>query len=222
MQNDQSCTVAVVTGGHSYDVPNFHRLFRSLDGVDAYVQSIDDFASSSKAVRQSYDAVVFYIMMIAGPVDEGLPWYAGKPLTALSELGETPQGIVVLHHALLAYPQWPAWGELVGIKDNRNFGYYFGETVTTRIDNPSHPITHELSGWTMIDETYVMPDAGPGCDVLLSYEHPKSNRTIAWARPYRQSRVFCYQAGHDNLTWADANFREVLRRGIRWAAKGAA
>lgn len=213
-----ACRVAVVTGGHSYDVPNFHRLFRDLAGVDAYIQSMDDFASSPKETRQSYDAVVFYIMLMAGPTDEGLAWYAGKPLTALSELGETSQGIVVLHHALLAYPEWPAWGELVGIPQNRNFGYHFGETVTTRIDNPAHPITQGIGSWTMVDETYIMPDAGPDSDVLLSYDHPKSNRTIAWARAYRRSRVFCYQAGHDNTAWANPSFREVLRRGILWSA----
>jgi type 1 glutamine amidotransferase len=31
--------------------------------------------------------------------------------------------------------------------------------------------------------------------------------------------VFCYQAGHDNVTWQDPNFREVLRRGLLWSAR---
>lgn len=41
-------TVAVITGGHSYDVMSFQRLFRSLDGVEAYIQHMDDFATSSE------------------------------------------------------------------------------------------------------------------------------------------------------------------------------
>ena len=56
--------VAVVTGGHPYDVQDFHRLFRSLTGVEAFIQHMEDFAVSSEAVRDSYDVVVFYIMLI--------------------------------------------------------------------------------------------------------------------------------------------------------------
>ena len=41
--------------------------------------------------------------------------------TALSELGETQQGIVVWHHALLGHPDWPLWSDLIGI-ENRQFG----------------------------------------------------------------------------------------------------
>ena len=63
-----------------------------------------------------------------------------------------------------------------------------------------------------------MADVSAGSRVLLTYDHPRSMRTIAWTREFRQSRVFCYQAGHDNATWPDPSFREVLRRGIRWSA----
>ena len=109
---------AVVTGGHKYDLVNFHDLFHRLDGVQPYIQHMDDFASSPEEVRDSYDTVVFYIMLMEGPNDEGLAgWYAGKPKTALEHLGETQQGILVLHHAILAYPQWPLWNEIVGIED---------------------------------------------------------------------------------------------------------
>ncbi len=215
---DTPLSVAVVTGGHSYDVPNFHRLFRALPGLDVYIQHIDDYTSSSTAVRQAYDVVLFYTMMMETPRDDGQPWYAGQPLTALHELGATDQGIVVLHHALLDYPTWAPWSELVGIAE-RGFGYAIGETVTTQIADPTHPITQGLAPWTMIDETYTLADAGADSRVLLTYDHPKSNRTIAWTRQYRAARVFCYQAGHDNDTWQDTNFREVLRRGIAWAGQ---
>ena len=210
--------VAVITGGHCFDVPNFHKLFKSFDGMDITIQHIDDFCSSPKDVRQGYDVVVFYIMMLDGPKDEGTPWYAGKPATALAELGETKQGIVVLHHAILAYPQWDAWQQLVGISD-RTFGYHIGETVKAQVVAPEHPITKGVGNWTMIDETYSMADTGSDSEVLITYDHPKSMKTIAWTRKYRNARVFCYEAGHDNRTWVDPNFRQVLKNGICWAAE---
>ena len=210
--------VAVVTGGHSYDVPNFHRLFRSLEGIDAYIQNIDDFCSSTEEVRDDYDVVLFYIMMPNAPTDEGLPWYAGKPKTALDHLGETDQGILVLHHAILAYQQWPPWNELVGIPDRTLGSFHIGETVEVKVANPEHPITKGMSSWEMMDETYVMNDAGEGNEILLTADHPRSMKTIAWTRSYRNARVFCCESGHDNRTWADPSFRTILARGIKWAA----
>lgn len=209
--------VAVVTGGHQYDVLNFHRLFRSLEGLDVYIQHMDDFASSPVEVRDAYDSVVFYIMLMDTPAAEGLPWYAGNPKEALEHLGSTKQGIVVLHHAILAYPQWSVWNELVGIGD-RSFDYHIGEKPHVHVADGDHPITAGLSDWEMIDETYTMADAGEDSRVVLTVDHPKSMKTIAWTRTYRNSPVFCYQNGHDNDTWANPNFREVLRRGILWSA----
>jgi hypothetical protein len=213
----QDVATAVVTGGHSYDVPGFHRLFRAMDGVDAYVQPMDDFAASPEAVRDAYGAVVFYIMLGGAPTDEGLAWWQGKPRAALERLAEAEQGVVVLHHAILAYRDWPPWSRIVGIPD-RSFEYHIGETVTCDVADAGHPITAGLASWTMIDETYSMADAGEGSHVLITTEHSPSMRTIAWTRQRRRSRVFCYESGHDERAWSQANFREVLRRGILWAA----
>jgi uncharacterized protein len=209
---------AVVTGGHSYDVIGFHELFRRLAGVDAVIQHLDDFCASPEAVRDRYETVVFYIMMMNGPSDDGHPWYAGKPRTVLEHLGTTEQGILVLHHALLAYPQWSTWSEIVGI-DQRRFGYHHGQQVHVEVTGATHPITAGLAAWHMVDETYTMADAGPGSEILLTVDHPKSMRTIGWTRQHRDSRVFCFESGHDNETWVDESFREVLRRGIAWCAR---
>ena len=213
-----SIKAAVVTGGHSYDLVRFHELFHGLEGVQPYIQHMDDFASSPEKVRDSYESVVFYIMLMEGPSDEGQPWYAGKPKTALEHLGETRQGILVLHHAILAYPQWPLWNRIVGIGD-RSFGYHVGQSIRIEVSEDKHPITSGMSGWDMVDETYTMADAATGSDVLLTAAHPKSMKTIAWTRQHKEARVFCFQSGHDNQTWQDGTFREILKRGIHWTAR---
>jgi len=178
---------------------------------------MDDFASTPEVDRDSYDVVVFYIMLMNGPVDEGLPWYAGKPRSALEHLGQSKQGILVLHHALLAYPQWPVWTGVVGIPD-RKFGYHIGESIHVQVADASHPITEGVAAWDMADETYTMADAGEGSRILLSVDHAKSMKHIAWTRQHGKSRVFCFQSGHDNVTWAVPDFRRILARGIQWCA----
>ena len=213
----ENIKTAVITGGHSFDVLGFHKLFRGIAGVDAYIQHMDDFAASKEAVRDSYDVVLFYFFLQDGPTDDH-PWYEGKHKAALEHLGETEQGLVVMHHALLAYPQWPVWSEIVGI-DNRSFKYYHGETVPVTVANTDHPITQGLSDWEMIDETYAMADAAVGSEILLTTTHPKSMRTLAWTRTYKNARVFCFESGHDNQTYVNPGFQTMLTRGIRWAAK---
>jgi len=210
-------TVAVVTGGHPFEVVNFHRLLRGFPGVEAIIQHMDDFASSPATVRDGYDAVLFYIMLMEGPANEGLPWHAGRPKDALEHLGSTEQGILLLHHSLLAYPKWPAWSGLVGIPD-RKFGYHIGEKLHVNVADARHPITDGIRSWDMIDETYTMAEPGAGSTVLLTVEHPKSMKAIAWTRHYKKSRVFCLQSGHDNQTWSNPDFREILHRGLVWCA----
>lgn len=209
-------SVAVITGGHSYDVVNFHKRWRELPGIDAYIQHIDDFAAAPASVRDSYDVLLFYIMMREGPTDD-LPGYRGKPKQALERLGQTEQGIIVMHHGLLAYPDWPQWSKLVGISDRSLHGYSHDERLALRVADPSHPITQGITDWTLTDETYDMADAAADNHLLLTVDHVNSMRTVAWTRQYGQSRVFCLQLGHDNQAWADAGFRMVLERGIRWS-----
>jgi hypothetical protein len=217
MAQRDTIEAAVVTGGHSYDVPNFHRLFRSLKGIEAYIQSLDDYASSSDETRDAYDVACFYFMPVEGPTDEGLPWYAGQPKRVLERLGTTRQGILLLHHALVAYPEWPRWAELVGTRKN-SFDYHIGESVKVDVAAPDHPITRGLTSWTHVDETYEMAGVGEGGEILLTTEHPQSMPTLGWTRRWGEARVFCLQLGHDNDAWEVRQFREVLRRGLLWCA----
>jgi uncharacterized protein len=209
--------IAVVTGGHSYEVVPFHALFRALPEVDAYIQHIDDFSSSPPEVRDGYDAVVFYIMPPGAPTDKS-PWFSGKPKSAFEHLGETTQGIVLLHHAILAYPDWPVWDEMVGMQKRVISKYSHDERIPVQVAQPGHPIVQGVTPWTIVDETYVLHDPGPDSQVLLTTDHPECMRSLAWTRTYRNARVFCYESGHDHQAYEDANFQAVLANGIHWTA----
>ena len=98
--------------------------------------------------------------------------------------------------------------------DDRSFGAHAGKSLHVEIADASHPITRDLSDWDMLDETYTMAEPAADDNVLLTVKHSQSMEAIAWNREHKNSRVFCFQSGHDNQTWADAGFQEVLRRGI--------
>ena len=75
-----------------------------------------------------------------------------------------------------------------------------------------------IDNFRLIDETYTVEEPGEDNEILLKTDHDSSMKSIAWCRTYRESRVFCYQSGHDNTCFADGNFRRVLESGILWAA----
>jgi uncharacterized protein len=213
--------LAVITGGHHFDVIGFTRLFSGLsEYIEPFIQNIDDFATSEKEIRQSYDAVLFFTMIHKTPdADENYTHQAIK--TAIEELGETNQGIVVLHHAILNWPDWKTWTDIAGLNFSMEpFEYYHDEMISSIITNSNHPITQSIASWQMIDELYKMEySLNLDCNLLIEYDTPKSIKPAAWVREYKKSRVFCYEAGHDNQTWQDANFKEVLKRGIFWVSR---
>ncbi len=200
--------IAVVTGEHGFQEKEFDAVFKSMDGVQFVREDLDDFVADPN--QQEYGTVVLYNFHRPYPTDA-----QARAILGLTERG---QGLVILHHAILAFPDWDAYSEMCGI-DERGFGYHPRQTLHVQVADATHPITEGLAPWEMGDETYTMKSAGTDSTLLLTVDHPNSMAVLGWAREYGNSRIFCLQSGHDDVTFSNPNFREVLRRGIHWAAK---
>ena len=205
--------VAVVTGHHNFDVPGFQRLLNSMPEIDFYLQDLDNFVSDEGGFNKNYQAVIFYnfhqlVPSANDPRD-------AKLIQTINQITENGQGLLVLHHAILAFPEWDVWNQSVGIP-NRNFEYANDQIVQTDIITQGHPITTGLQGWQMVDEIYGMNDVSRNSNIILTTTHPKSMQFLAWTRQYKNSRVFCYQSGHDDRAFSDMNFRQVISQGLDW------
>ena len=75
--------------------------------------------------------------------------------------------MVILHHAILAFPEWDAYSDMCGIH-NRDFGWHPRQTLHVQIADANHPITEGLTDWEMGDETYTMKSAGEDSSCLLT------------------------------------------------------
>ncbi|RKU29974.1 hypothetical protein C6497_05215 [Candidatus Poribacteria bacterium] len=200
--------IAVVTGEHGFREKDFDAVFRSMEDIDFVREDLDVFVEDPD--QKEYETVVFYNFHRPYPTDK-----QAKTILNLTERG---QGVVILHHAILAFPEWESYSDMCGIKD-RDFDYFPKQTLQVQVSDPNHPITKDLDNWEMGDETYLMKSAGEDSKILLTVDHPNSMDVIGWSREYGNSRIFCLQSGHDNVTYSDPNFREVLQRGIKWCAK---
>jgi uncharacterized protein len=209
--------LAVVIGGHPYDVPSFRGLWNGMDQCDVYIQDLDNWAvSMHDGAFGEYDAFVFYNMNYWGilSVRDDMDTRIND---ALAGIGESRQGVVVLHHALLSFTETRDYSELCGIEHRkiRKFGM---ADITTRVAVHDHPVTKGLRDWTMNDEYFEIDPPGARSTVLLTTDQPESMRQLAWVHEHKKARVFCYQSGHGPTAYADATFRKVLLRGIAWTA----
>lgn len=215
--DDNALTVAVITGGHSFDVPGMHAFWRSLPGVDAYLQSLEDWSDDVAGVRDEYDVAVFYNMHGFTPTGDE-PWPMQKAKEALEGLGKTAQGIIVWHHSLVAFPQWQTWRDLTAIR-NTAVEVAFNETIPVTVEKSDHPVTRGVSDFDIVDETYKMQDPVGTFDVLLRAHHPKNMGIAGWSSEYGKSRVLCLQLGHDNQAWTNPAFRTLMVNGVKWTAR---
>ncbi len=214
---EDKAPVAVVTGGHAYDVPGFHRLVRTLPEIDAYVQPLEDFVADVAGCRDAYEAVCFYCMHRETPGPEAAVGKQGV-CDAIEGLTRTGQGLLVLHHGLCAWPAWPFWSEVCGIADRGSPPYHFDQTVPVHVVDTDHRIPKTLIDFTLADETYEMPEPDADSEVVLTTDHPRSMRALGWTRQVGRSRVFCLQPGHGPAAWTHPGFRTVLQRGLLWCA----
>ena len=204
--------VLVVTGGHSYPTA-FYTLFEQ-PGItwDHAVSSEEAYRAD---LRDRYDVLVMHDMP--------------KTLSRagqqhLREFAESGKGIVVVHHAIVSYPEWDWYRDLIGARyfeqprDGRAASTYRHDEQMRIAVTRAHPVTDGLAPFTVVDETYKGMWLAPTNLVLLTTDNPTGDASVAWISAYPRSRVVTIQLGHGPESHRDASFRRLMLNAITWAA----
>ena len=219
---DGKIRVLVVTGGHDFEAESFFGMFQAIPDITTETATYPAAAESLKPeLADKYDVVVFYDMWAQGITEQ-----QQKDFVALLHRGI---GVVALHHTLAAHQAWPEYEKIIGgkfqlqerIVDGKTLptsGYEHDQQVSVHIANGEHPITKGLKDFEIRDETYNKYDTDPQATVLLTTEHPKSDRELAWAKTYANSRVVYIELGHDHFAYENPNYQTLVARAIRWTA----
>ncbi len=124
-------------------------------------------------------------------------------------------GFVPLHCATYCFRNSAAVVALMGGQFKRHGTGVF----RTTIENPGHPITQGYGGFESWDETYVHHLHNEKNRTVLAYRVDAEGREPwTWVRTHGDGRVFYTAWGHDERTWGNAGFQNLVERGIRWAA----
>ena len=212
--------ILVITGGHEYKITEFNQMLEAL-GKDIQYQiselpgAYDMFLPEN---RNKYDVLVFYHM-----------WQTitDEQAKVLSDCISQGKPLVVLHHSICAYDDWPEYVNIIGGKyfhkpttikgkEYPACSYIHDLHFTVKIINPADPVTKGLTDFDIFDETYKGFYVDENVTPLLSTDEPSSTPVIGWSKMYGKARIVTLQSGHDAATFENPDFRKLLRQAIEW------
>jgi type 1 glutamine amidotransferase len=204
----------LITGGHDHET-SFYTLFEGYKDL-ARIPVTSSTPAFQSDLRGKYDVLIMYDF--SRDLNE-----TGKK--NLRDFVESGKGIVVLHHALLNYQEWPWWYEdVVGgsyrLRRDGNIpsSTYKGDQRIFVAPEGDHPITRDIGHFEVLDETYKHMWISPRVRPLLITDNPNSDRFLAWIGPCATSRVVAIQLGHGPTVFSHPGYRTLVHNAILWSA----
>jgi len=213
--------VLVVTGGHGFTRDPFFKVFQDNPAI-SFAEAPQ--GKSSEAYDRedllSYDVLVLYDLV------QKLTDAQKAKFLSLFEKGV---GVVVMHHALASYQDWPEFEKIVGGKfflrpetadgvTTPRSGTGGGE-LAIHVVSKDHAITKGMDDFKLQDEYYNRCRVADGVTLLLTTENPGNQKQVAWCREHDKSRVVYLMSGHDQKVYNDPSYRRFLANAIAWVAR---
>ena len=212
---DKKIKVLILTGGHGFKAEPFFKMFQDNPEItftaDKQVKAAEGY---DRPDLYTFDVVVLY------DAPSNITDAEKARFWALFDKGI---GVVVLHHAYLAYPLWPEFGRIVGGRyiywDQEITNGVTTSTYKSKVRIPvtvvggNHPVTAGMGDFVLTNELYLNMDMAGNSTPLLK----SGDEWIAWYRTEKNSRIVGTILGHD--CYNDPNFRKLVAQSIRWAAK---
>jgi putative membrane-bound dehydrogenase-like protein len=133
---------------------------------------------------------------------------------ALLDYVASGHGFIPLHCASYCFLNSPKYVELVGAQFSKHGTGVFRTTIA----EPNHPLMKGFHGFESWDETYVHTKHNDKDRTVLECRVEGNRKEPwTWVRTHGKGRVFYTAWGHDERTWGNPGFQNLLERGIRWA-----
>ncbi len=133
---------------------------------------------------------------------------------AMLDYVESGHGLVAIHCASHIFRNSQRYTALIGGRFQKHETGIF----RTRIIDAQHPAMRGVHSFTSWDESYVHNELSDDRTVLMVRPHDGEYEPWTWVRKQGKGRVFYTASGHDERTWNQTGYHELLAGGIRWAA----
>jgi type 1 glutamine amidotransferase len=213
--------VLVLTGGHGFKAEPFFKIFQDNTEI-AFTTASHGLVPTQTATAYEREDLFSYDVVVLYDAPSLITDAQKARFLALFERGI---GVVVLHHAYLAYPLWSeyeriAGGKYVYVSEQMKEGITSSNYTRGMVDIPvtiaaPHPVTAGLQDFVLSDELYTnMHMVGTVTPLLKN-----GDQLLAWTRTEGKSRVVGTILGHGPSAYENPNFRKFLAQSIRWVAR---
>jgi putative membrane-bound dehydrogenase-like protein len=191
--------------GHHRPAERFRQLQPALSARGIEIVYSDAVAALNPKTLATYDGLIVYA---------NIEKIALEQEQALLDFVASGKGFVPIHCASYCFLNSPKYIELVGAQFQRHGTGVFRTTVAAS----DHPVMKGYQGFESWDETYVHTKHNEKDRIVLEHREEKGRKEPwTWVRTHGKGRVFYTAWGHDERTWGNQGFQELVERGIRWA-----
>jgi type 1 glutamine amidotransferase len=219
----------ILSGGFSHDFASSSTALARITAAGGISAEIETDVDAAMARLGAYDVLVFNTLRWRMTNDES---FAG----VRSEWGfetnpalrdgvaahlASGRGIYALHAACICFDDWPEWKHILGASWQWDVSGHQSVGLAHISFAEGHPLTEGLDDFEVIDEVYgglaLAEDARPlawAAQEVSTTRHP-----ILFARDVGAGRLVYDVLGHDSRSIEHPGHAQLIRRGIRWAAK---
>lgn len=198
----------LLTGGEIHDhkaIGNVIQEYLVADGRYDVTRIENDLSALEAPRLAAFDVLVFY-------------WTLGElsdsQRNGLFNWLREGHAFVTFHSGGDSFRNDPAYRDLVG-------GYFITHphyrTFQVSIKDREHPLTKGLDEFMITDEQYVL-SYDSRVHVLATGLHQGELMPVMWVKSYGNGKVHYNALGHDEKAFRQPMMRELVLRGIAWAA----
>ncbi|SHI98655.1 PVC-type heme-binding CxxCH protein [Pseudozobellia thermophila] len=206
--DDEPRRIEILFLGHSQEHHNSRAYFPILasalakDGINiTYTENQNDI---NKANLSKYDGLMVYA---------NHEQISPKQEKALLDYVSEGHAFIPVHSASFCFKNSPAYIDLVG----GQFMTHETGTFTADIVANDHPAMQGVEAFSTWDETYVHDKMADDITVLMERVEGAHREPWTWVKNFGAGKVFYTAYGHDERTWRNPNFHNLIEKGILWA-----
>ena len=218
--------ILIVTGGHSFDEPNFYKMFDEMPNVRYDKAELpQEMNLLAPGLENRYDLLLTYD-------SNNFPTVSDEQRERFAELIKNGMPLIVMHHSIGGHNNWHRYREMIGSRYMRQLteidgklyppsSYKYNLDIEVQVVDKEHPITRGVENFTIRDEGYKNLYVREGVHVLLKTDHPDASPEVAWTTRYGKGTIFVIVLGHDRHAYASPHLRQILRQAIQWCVEEA-
>ncbi|SEI93137.1 putative membrane-bound dehydrogenase domain-containing protein [Cyclobacterium xiamenense] len=132
---------------------------------------------------------------------------------ALKNYVEGGKALIPIHSASFCFRNSDWFVETVG----GQFSSHGTGDFTATIVDATHPVMEGIEEFETWDETYVHAQLNEDMTVLMERVDGEHREPYTWVREQGKGRIFYTAYGHDERTWSQPQFQDLVANGVLWA-----